>query len=256
MASKYIKKNRIFSPVKKYAWLFIFLVAFGGLWYPKLGLLMLPMMGILAVMGFFSGKAWCGKFCPHGSLFDGLIMPLSLNRKIPSFLRSKVTIVLAFTFFMFMLGSRVTKVFGLWGTASFVDRLGYVFVFNYLAVTIVGTALAILISPRAWCSFCPMGTFQLLTYKAGKLTRLNRFSDKAVTMKAPEACTNCNVCSSVCPMQLSPRDELSENNCYESQECIRCSVCVRHCPTGALCLSSQSERAHKKNEVRQGEAVS
>lgn len=236
MASTYLKKNRIFSPIKKYAWLFILLVAFGGLWYPKLGLLMIPMMAALALMGFFRGKSWCGNFCPHGSLFDGLIMPLSPNKKIPGLLRSKTVAAAAFIFFMFMLGRRLSNVLVLWGTVSFLDKLGYVFVFNYLAVTIVGTFLAVIITPRAWCAFCPMGTFQVLAYKAGKTKGLNKTFDRAVTMEEEKACTNCAICSKVCPMQLAPQSGILENNRFESHDCIRCSACVKHCPVGALSL--------------------
>lgn len=237
MSSQYLKVNRVFSPVKKYAWLFILLVAFGGLWYPKLGLLMIPMMAALAVLGFLKGKYWCGNYCPHGSLLDGIIMRLSSNRKTPALFRSKITISLAFLFFMFMLGRRLIAVFGLWGTASFADKLGYVFVINYLAVTIISVLLGSFVNPRTWCAFCPMGTFQKLAYKAGKITRLNGKYDPKVTMSPEGKCTFCSRCAMVCPMQLAPYKNISEKNQYESGDCIRCNTCVKQCPLGLLSIS-------------------
>ena len=64
MKSYYLKTTRVFSPFRKYAWLFILLVAFGGLWYPKLGLLMIPMVIALALFGFFKENSGVATFVP------------------------------------------------------------------------------------------------------------------------------------------------------------------------------------------------
>lgn len=249
MGTFYIKTNRIFSSVRKYSWLFIPPVAFGGLWYPKLGLLMIPLMTTLAVMGFLKGKYWCGNLCPHGSLFDSIIMPISINTKIPSFLKSKIAMALAFTWFMYMLGGRLVKVMAIFGSASFLDKLGYIFVINYLIVTIVGTTLALLVSPRAWCSFCPMGTLEILSYKLGKLLRLNRATDEKVTVARTELCHSCGKCSRVCPMQLTPYLEFSDQNQFDSEACIRCSTCVKNCPAGILSLNNAGEALRIREET-------
>lgn len=241
MNSFYINTNRIFSTIRKYAWLFIFLVAFGGLWYPKLGLLMIPLMLGLGLLGFFKGKYWCGNLCPHGSLFDQFIMPISRNKKIPSFFKSKIMIVLAFSWFMFILTQRLIKVFALFGAAPFLDRLGFIFVMNYLMVTILGTIFALSVSSRTWCSFCPMGTFQVLSYKLGKLMGLNKKIDKKVTVCSIEKCHTCGKCARVCPMQLTPHLEFSENNQFENEMCIRCATCVENCPAGILTLANTDD---------------
>lgn len=47
-----IKTNRIFTPVRKYAWIYIPIVAGLGLWYPKLGLSIIPLMLALMITGF------------------------------------------------------------------------------------------------------------------------------------------------------------------------------------------------------------
>jgi len=63
MNNFYIKTNRIFSPIRKYGWIFTLTVAFGGLWFPKLGLLVLPVILALTTLSFFKGRYWCGNFC-------------------------------------------------------------------------------------------------------------------------------------------------------------------------------------------------
>lgn len=247
MGKFYIKSNRIFTTLRKYAWLFILLVAFGGLWYPKLGLLMIPVMISLALIGFFKGKYWCGNLCPHGSLFDYIIMPISFNRNIPGAFKSNITKTLAFAWFSYMLVQRLAKVFTIFGTAPFLDKLGFIFVMNYLVVTILGTILAIFISPRAWCSFCPMGTMEVLSYKLGKLLKLNQNSDEKITAKRAEMCHTCAKCVRVCPMQLTPYQEFSEKNQFDNEACIRCSTCVENCPAGILSLCNEDQAIKLKN---------
>lgn len=249
MGQFYIKANRVFTPIRKYSWLFVPLVAFGGLWYPKLGLLIIPLMATLAIMGFLRGKYWCGNLCPHGSLFDYIIFPVSMNRRIPSFLKSRITMALVFTWFMYMIISRLIKVFYIFGTATFLDKLGYIFVFNYLVVTIVGSLLAFFVSPRAWCSFCPMGTLEILSYKVGKLLGANRKTDLKITASRTEKCHSCGKCSRVCPMQLTPYLEFSDRNQFNNEACIRCSTCVSNCPAGILSLSSEEEAIRIKDET-------
>ncbi len=63
MSNKYIKTNRAFTTLRKYAWLFTVLVALGGLWEPKLGLLVILIMAGLTVTSFFKGRYWCGNVC-------------------------------------------------------------------------------------------------------------------------------------------------------------------------------------------------
>ena len=241
MSSFYIKTNRVFNSFRKFSWMFIPLVALGGLWFPKLGLLIIPLMLTLAVMAFLKGKYWCGNICPHGSLFDFIIMPRGANRKIPAFMKHKLMATAMFTWFMYMMISRLIKVFAIYGSASFLDKLGYVFVINYLVVTVIGTILAITVSPRSWCNFCPMGTLEILTYKLGKLLRLNRKTDAKVTVASKAMCHTCGKCSRVCPMQLTPYLEFSEKNQLDSEACIRCSTCVNNCPAGILSLSNETE---------------
>ncbi|WP_227763159.1 4Fe-4S binding protein [Zhaonella formicivorans] len=237
----YIKTNRVFNKFKRISWTLVPLIAFGGLFYPRLGLLLIPIMLSLVTLGFFKGKYWCGNLCPHGSLFDSIILQFSPNSSIPKLFKSKTLKVLFFIWYMSMFTSRLIKVSALWGTMTFIDKLGFVFAVNYLIPTTVGTILALFVNPRSWCSFCPMGTMEQLAYKLGKIAGLNGKTDQKVSVAAIEQCHKCGKCSRVCPMQLKPYLNFSGNNQFENENCIRCSTCVANCPAGILSLANTEQ---------------
>lgn len=120
----------------------------------------------------------------------------------------------------------------------FWDKLGFIFVASYLMVTIVGGMLSILITQRTWCNFCPMGVMQRLSYKLGKLLRVNRITDQKITVASKEMCHTCGKCSRVCPMQLTPYLEFSDRNQFDNDKCLRCSTCAVNCPAGILSLNT------------------
>lgn len=245
MTSAYfIKANRIFTPVRKYGWIFTLLVALGGLWLPRLGLLVIPIMVALASLSFFRGRYWCGNFCTHGSMFDSLLYPLTKNLRIPKWFKSEIFIAGFFLFFMSNFTRGLIRVSALAGTDLFWDRLGGIFVRSYLMVVVAGGLLSLL-SSRTWCSFCPMGVLQRISYKLGKWTGLNKKTDLKITFASPSMCHTCGKCARVCPMQLTPYLEISDKNQFDADACIRCSTCVENCPAGILSLESESQAVEK-----------
>lgn len=249
MKNYYIKTNRAFTSIRKFGWIFTVLVAIGGLWEPKLGLLVVLIMAGLTGTSFFSGRYWCGNFCPHGSLFDSIISPISRNKKIPTFIKSKAFITLFFIFFMFNFSRKIIKVSSLWGSFNFFDRLGFVFVTTYLMVLVVGGLFALLVNARTWCQFCPMGTLQKLSYSLGKTVGVTKKTDKKVTICSIDKCHSCGKCARVCPMQLNPYLEFSENNQFDNINCIKCSTCVVNCPAGLLSLEGEREAIDLKENT-------
>jgi len=239
-----MKAKRAFTTIRQYGWLFTLMVAFGGLWYPRLGLLVFGVIFSLAVMSLFKGRYWCGSYCAHGSLFDQLLLPFSRNRVIPRILKSVYVQAAVMAWFMYNLGSRFVRVAGLWGELHFWDRLGFVFVMSYLMVTIVGGTLAVFFAPRSWCQFCPMGTMQVLMYRLGKVMGWTRKYDRKVTIDAAVKCHKCAKCGRVCPMQLMPYTVFSKDQQFDDENCIRCLTCIENCPAGALALSTATQ-AHR-----------
>ena len=248
MASFNIKTNRTFTAIRKYGWIFTLTVAFGGLWYPKLGLLVIPVILSLMIMSLFKGRYWCGNFCAHGSLFDFFMMPLSRNVKIPAFFKSKIVGAVFLIWFGFNLVRRIVKVTGLLGTMAFWDQLGFVFVASYLMVTIVGGFLSLLVAPRTWCNVCPMGLMQSISYRLGQWIGVTRKTDQKISIADTDKCHQCAKCARVCPMQLTPYLEFSGKNQFDNDLCIRCSTCVVNCPAAILSLGKEESACKVKSD--------
>jgi NAD(P)H-flavin reductase/NAD-dependent dihydropyrimidine dehydrogenase PreA subunit len=249
MSDFYIKTNRIFTNWRKYAWIFTITVAIGGLWFPMLGLMVIPVMLGLTSVSLFKGRYWCGNICPHGSMFDSLLYPITANRKIPKFFKSKILGIGFFIFFFYRFIGKLILVSTKWGTMVFWEKLGFIFVASYLMVTILGGVVSLLFSSRTWCNFCPMGTIQKISYKLGKSLGLAKKTDAKITASRTEMCHSCGKCSRVCPMQLTPYDSFSEDNQFDSENCIRCSTCVVNCPAGILTLSKLDEAIEIKENT-------
>jgi len=231
---KYKAVQRVFSPVKQWSWLFIPVIAFGGLFWHRLGLLLIPMMLALLIMGLLKGKYWCGNVCPHASLFDGILLNRAPLKRFPALLRNRFFRFGFFVFYMLMFSQRIASAVEYWGTLDFLDRLGFVFSLNYLVPTTVGIVLAFSYNPRAWCTVCPMGVMQELVYGVGRKLGINKATDRLVTISDSEACRHCGRCSQVCPMQLEPHKAFDSEGKYASAACIRCGVCVKNCPFDLL----------------------
>lgn len=224
------------------------LIAIGGLWEPKLGLMVVFIMAGLAISGFFTGRYWCGNICPHGSLFDRVFSPISQNKKIPKFIKSKSMIFGFLFFFTINFGRKLISISKLWGSFAFLEKLGMLFSNTYLMVLIVGGFLAIFLNSRTWCQFCPMGSIQKATHKLGKVLGVAKITEKKVTISNVELCHACGKCARVCPFQLTPYLEFSKENQFNNPNCIKCSTCIENCPAGILSLSNE-EKALELNRL-------
>lgn len=232
---KNIKGNRTFTIWRKYGWLLTIIIAFGGLYEHKLGLIVpfFVMTGLM-ITSLFNGRFWCGNVCPHGSLYDSILLKYSRNEGIPKVFRNKVSITLVFILFAFVLGSKVYKVFMNASSMDILDKFGFIFVTTYLVVMIISIPLGLFIAPRVWCQFCPMGTIQKVFGKLGQATNISKNTNKKLTILDKDACIKCKKCARVCPMQLQPYLEFNENNKFEDVNCIKCNTCVNHCPRKIL----------------------
>lgn len=235
--------------IKKYSWSLVPLIAFGGLFYPLLGLLVLVIMFVLMAIGITNGRYWCGNICPHGSLFDNIINKISLSKNIPDILKSQYLKWGFFFFFMGMFLFRIIRVINYWGTEEFLNNLGFLFVLQYLIMpTILGAALSYLISPRAWCTFCPMGTMAEIMYKIGKITGINKFNQK-ISITSQEECKECGACARACPLELNPYQNFNENNAFDNEQCMKCGECAANCPLNLLELKNSRQKTEEKIKI-------
>ena len=225
--------------INKYSWILVPLIAFGGIFYPLLGLLVLLIMFVLMVLGLVNGRYWCGNLCPHGSLFDNIINKISFSKTIPPILKSSYFKWGFFIFFMGMFVLRFIRVLDHLGTEKFFANLGFLFVLQYLIMpTIVGISLASFISPRAWCSFCPMGTLAEIMYRLGKVTGLN-ILDQKVNITAPDKCQECGLCAEACPLDLVPHQNYNSRGQFINPHCMQCAQCVQKCPLDLLRIKTK-----------------
>jgi polyferredoxin len=108
-------------------------------------------------------------------------------------------------------------IYRLLGTQGVVDRIGMVFVTLCIITTSIAILFGVIIAPRTWCTFCPMGTLQRIM--GGSKYQLKLDGD---------LCIDCKRCQKVCPMQL---------RVFELQDlpdCIKCGRCIDACPKDAL----------------------
>ena len=187
------------------------IISIGGIFYPKLGYFLLLVFASLMIIAPFRGRWFCGNLCPRGSFADFWLAPISRKVKIPSVFRSmwvRAPIFVALMGFM---------VFRILQTQGVVDKVGMVFVTMCILTTSVSILFGVAIAPRAWCSFCPMGTMQRALGGSKYQLKVNR-----------DLCIDCGKCQKVCPMQL-PVNEI-----LDKPDCIKCARCVEACPKQAL----------------------
>lgn len=189
-------------------------IAFG--WkYPLLGFAVPVAMITGLVGGMLRGRWVCGNLCPRGSLFDRVIAPIAPRRPIPPLLRH---MGLRWIIFALLMG------FMAWRLAADPGSLrhwGLVFWSICTLTTAVGLATAMLIHPRTWCAFCPVGTLQ------------NAIGGGRQPLQIDAACRECGKCEKNCPMDLSivrhkPAGALGD------RDCLRCPECISACPVNAL----------------------
>lgn len=246
-----IKANRVFTSWRKWGWLLTLLVAFGGLYEPKLGLIVpLIIVGLIGT-SFFKGRLWCGNVCAHGSLYDSILLKYSRNTNIPKVFRSKILMIAFFLWMGSKMSYKTYMVFTKFEGMQLIDKFGFIFVSTYIMVFIISVPLALIFTPRTWCQFCPMGTMQKLSAKLGQALGVSNKTDVKISVESKDLCHACGKCSRVCPMQLEPYLEFDENNQFSNENCIKCSTCIENCPAKILSLDTKEEAIRKTKEIEE-----
>jgi ferredoxin-type protein NapH len=189
----------------------VIIISLGGIFYPKLGYFILLVFATLMIIAPFRGRWFCGNLCPRGSFVDFWLSPVSRKAKIPEFMRR---MWFRLPIFMTLMGFMIFRIVQ---TEGVVDKVGMVFVTLCILTTSAAILFGVVIAPRAWCSFCPMGTLQRTLGGSKYQLKVER-----------EKCIDCGKCQKICPMQL-PVNEI-----LDKPDCIKCGLCVEVCPKEAL----------------------
>jgi len=200
MSTTAAKKSAKKSKGKRSQWIMIWffpIIAIGGLFYPYLGYLMPIMMAYLITNSYFKARYWCGNLCPRGAFLDIAMPHVSRNRPWPRMITKKWFRWGVFGLFMSVFISRMIA------TGGNLLAIGGVFVSMCVITTVIAVPLGMATRPRAWCSFCPMGTLQEALGKLGqKHTKARK--QKAAALQASQ-CSN-EGCSGSCSNSSTPCD--------------------------------------------------
>jgi ferredoxin-type protein NapH len=193
------------------------LVLGAGWFYPPLGYF-IPVCMLMGIgLATFRGRSWCNWLCPRGSFEDAWLARISPKRQIPRVVRAaplRIGVMAA------LLGLLTWQTIRLWPDPW---AIGGIFVLMLSVTTTVAIILGVVWQQRTWCYLCPIGTVASWVGKHRRPLRM-----------APERCTQCNVCSRKCPMQLKPVELKAQATMRYHGDCLKCSLCVESCPQAAL----------------------
>jgi ferredoxin-type protein NapH len=181
--------------------------------FPVIGYIV-PLVMITGLVGSArTGRYVCGNLCPRGAFFDRVFM--RKGRHLPKAFKNTFFRWTIFCALMGFMAYQISLNPGNW------EHWGKVFWLMCAVTTSIGVVLAVLLHPRSWCSFCPMGTMQ------------NTIGGNKALYKIEPTCKECHVCEKVCPMDL-PIVIHKVGGVLHERDCLKCSECVAACPTGAL----------------------
>lgn len=194
----------------------IMLLVLGAGWkYSYLGFVV-PVVMLAGLIGAsFRGRIVCGTFCPRGSFFDTWFKPLGGSVRVPRLLTSPrfrwSVLVLLFSFMFIQLAGGI-------GSAA---HWGTVFWRVCLITTLIALVVGVHYRPRAWCSFCPMGTIQ------------GAIAGGKHPMSISTSCVACGICEKSCPMGHDIAHFRGSGSVINS-DCLHCGDCAAVCPRNAL----------------------
>jgi len=199
------------------------LVIVGGYFCPKIGFTVLGLITIFMVITSRRGRFYCGWLCPMGAFHERILSKVSLQKPIPSLLRSHW---FRWILFALMMGFMMSRIVSNWGDSA---GIGGVFRTMWIVSMSLAIGLGLYFKPRTWCTVCPMGSFQGIS------------STKTWLLTVDESCVQCKKCLKVCPISTYPgafrKDDASAQ--VPSVECLRCSNCVVNCPKKALSFQNK-----------------
>jgi len=192
---------------------------------------------IMVIFAFFTtlifGRFFCGWLCHFGAIqelawwvFDKLgIKPKTINSRLITFLP-------LFILFNFYIIPNISKAMSPDSNWQLSLNLAYPEVWTFLPGIVIGSLTFLIdgflivyfLGRKGFCRFvCPWGAFLKLP------TALSTFK-----VRKTGNCTNCNMCTSGCPIGIDVSFEINTFNKVINSNCTSCMVCIDDCPEKAL----------------------
>ncbi len=183
--------------------------------YPLLGFIVPVTMIAGIIGGVFRGRYVCGNLCPRGSFLDNIISPIGHKKNIPVFFTNPAFRWALFILLMGLMGYRISL------DPGNIRHWGAVFVLMCFITTALAVIIGIFIRGRTWCSFCPMGTMQMVL-GTGKYQ-----------LPVEQSCVGCELCLKSCPFSINAGSYREEGK-ISHPDCLKCHKCVEVCPKQSI----------------------
>lgn len=129
-------------------------LAIGGYFVPAIGLGVIGLMIIALLTNIAESRSFCAGFCPNGRSLSFGFKKATRNQKMPTLFTKKEVRRMLCALMMFCVVSLLLR------SDGSIAAIGRIFWAIYIAAIGISAVAAVLWKPRAWCSFCPMGTMQ------------------------------------------------------------------------------------------------
>jgi polyferredoxin len=181
------------------------------------------LLGVLGVSAL-AGRAFCGWFCPVGTLQDLLAnftarFTKRNHRKQTPIISAKNSSRLRLLKYLVLGVTVIASIWTLYPPLHDICPARALFSFQVttplLASVLITFIATSLVDRRIWCKYlCPLG---------GLLAPINKLNPLRLVFNE-EKCTDCRQCDSACPMEIV---DLTQN--LRSPECIQCLECQTAC---------------------------
>lgn len=207
----------------------LYSLVFGGTLLQKIFSGTMILLVITLVLALIFRRSFCGLICPFGALQElfGIVGKKIFHKKfvLPSRIDKplrylKYIVFLVTIYFAWKTAGLWVDSYDPWAAYGHISAGFTSLTTEYLIGTIVLviTLAGSLLYDRFFCKYlCPMGAVY------GIISKIS--PSKIVRNK--ETCTNCNLCSKSCPMNI----DVAKSENVTSAECISCQSCVLSCPS-------------------------
>lgn len=205
----------------------------------KAGVINLSIMTIFTIFlsGFIVRRAFCGWLCPGGGC--QLVAQALNNGRLQHQKTNWIRILMVSVWVVIMIATIVLA--GQWpaldlgnpGAGKFATS--HIRYFLPYIPTVIFIFLFVFLFGRR--GFCHKGCWIYpIIASSSKLGALLRTPSLHVTVKEYDHCSNCKLCTKICPMSIDVYDHIQTKTKLPNN-CIQCGLCVDACPKRVLAFS-------------------